>query len=118
MVWQTPDVFYTDSGILVADSHEAQHDTNENDAELGGHGQQVFIGADGCIDEVDGSKSKARVPGKRMSLLEGVVTEIIKVETIKLELLVNDPENPPPGTTGIARTAACLILQNPKNWMG
>ena len=98
-------VFHTDSGIWVADSHEAQHDTNENDAGLGWHGQQVSIGEDGCIDEVDGSKSTARVAGKRVTLLDTDATELIKVETMQLELLVKDPENPPPGTTCIARVA-------------
>ena len=39
--------FYIDTDIWVADSHEAQHDTNENDAGPSWHGQQVFIGADG-----------------------------------------------------------------------
>lgn len=43
--------------------------------------------------------------GERVTLLETDATEIIKVETMQLELLVDAPENPPPGTTCIARTA-------------
>lgn len=54
---------------------------------------------------MDGSKSKARVEGKRVTLLETEATEIIKVETMQLDLLVDDPENPAPRTTCVARTA-------------
>jgi hypothetical protein len=61
------------------------------------------LDSQGCVEEVDGFKSKAHLEGDRVSITETGVGQILMVQTVRLELQVDDPDNPPPGTTCIAK---------------
>ena len=96
-------VIETDNGTYASDSHEAQHADNEVTANLSWHGHLIVLDSQGCVEEVDGFKSKAHLDGDRVSITETGVGQILKVQTVRLELQVDDPDNPPPGVTCIAK---------------
>lgn len=96
-------VIETDNGTYASDSHEAQHADDEVTANLSWHGHLVVLDSQGCVEEVDGFKSKAHLDGDRVSITETGAEEIQKVQTVRLELQVDDPDNPPPGVTCLAK---------------
>jgi hypothetical protein len=96
-------VIFTDNGTYASDSHEAQHADDEETANLSWHGHMIVLDSEGCIDEVDGFKSRAHLTGDRIVITDTDATEITKVQTVRLELQVDDPDNPPPGVTCLAK---------------
>lgn len=96
-------VIHTNTGIYASDSHEAQHADDEQVANLSWHGHKVEIDSDGCIEEIGSFKSKAILDGHRVIITETAASEIYKAQTVRLELQVDDPDNPPPGVTCIAK---------------
>ena len=96
-------VIETDNGTYASDSHGAQHADDEVTANLSWHGHLVVLDSQGCVEEVDGFKSKAHLDGDRVSITETGVGQILKVQTVELEIMVDDPDNPPPGVTCIAK---------------
>jgi hypothetical protein len=96
-------VIQTDTGTYASDSHEAQHADDEVTANLSWHGHLIVLDAQGCIEEVDGFKSKAHLDGDRVVITDTESAQVLKVQTVRLELQVDDPDNPPPGVTCIAK---------------
>jgi hypothetical protein len=91
-------VVWTDVGIFASDSHEAQHADNENVANRSWHGHMLNISDEGCIDEIGSFRSSAKIAGTHVFISETGATEVIKAATVQLEILVEDPDNVPPGT--------------------
>ncbi|WP_415283627.1 hypothetical protein [Candidatus Nitrososphaera sp. FF02] len=113
-------VIFTDTGIYASDSHEAQHADNEEVANKSWHGHKVEFNEEGCIDEIGAFKSEAYIKNHRVIITDTGATQIFKALTVELEILVDDPDNPPPGTTCIVRVAqvfdeAVLALDNIKD---
>jgi hypothetical protein len=96
-------VIFTDNGTYASDSHEAQHADDEETANLSWHGHLIVLDSEGCIDEVDGFKSSAHLSGDRIVVTDTDATKILKVQTVRLELQVDDSDNPPPGVTCLAK---------------
>lgn len=96
-------VVQTDAGIYASDSHEAQHADDEEVANRSWHGHKVVVGPDGCIDEIGSFKSQARLAGDRVTITETGATQILGVLTVRLDLQVDEPDNPPPGVTCLAK---------------
>ena len=96
-------VIYTDTGIYASDSHEAQHADNEEVANKSWHGHLIVLDSQGCVDEIGAFKSKAHLDGDRVVITETEAAQVLKVQTVRLELQVDDPDNPPPGVTCIAK---------------
>ena len=110
-------VIYTDTGIYASDSHEAQHADNEDVANKSWHGHKIEFNDEGCIDEIGAFKSEAMIKNHRVIITDTGATQIFKAQTVELEIMVDDPDNPPPGTTCIVRVAqvfdeAVLSLDN------
>ncbi|HEY7507654.1 MAG TPA: hypothetical protein VH677_00870 [Nitrososphaera sp.] len=113
-------VIFTDTGIYASDSHEAQHADNEEVANKSWHGHKIEFNEEGCIDEIGAFKSEAHIKNHRVIITDTGATQIFKALTVELEILVDDPDNPPPGTTCIVRVAqvfdeAVLALDNIKD---
>ncbi len=99
----------------AVDSHEIQHgDTSTGSA---WHGQQVFLTDNPATPEEDATclngvehVTPATVGGKR-AIFEDMKGKDIKAKkitsaaTVRLQILVDDPDNPPPETTCIALVA-------------
>lgn len=96
-------VIHTNTGTYASDSHEAQHADDEQVANLSWHGHKVEIDSNGCIEEIGSFKSRAVLDGPRVTITETAAGEILKAQTVRLELQVADPDNPPPGVTCIAK---------------
>ncbi len=110
-------VIYTDTGIYASDSHEAQHADNEDVANKSWHGHKIEFNDEGCIDEIGAFKSEAMIKNHRVIITDTGATQIFKAQTVELEIMVDDPDNPPPGTMCIVRVAqvfdeAVLSLDN------
>jgi hypothetical protein len=98
----------------AVDSHEKQH----GDAGVGAewHAHRVNV-VDGCVNEVD-QVNPATVKNKHVWFENMVVrgnsgnpqtvgvAEITSALTVELHVLVDDPDNPPPGTECIAEVSA------------
>lgn len=113
-------VIYTDAGIFASDSHEAQHADSEEVANKSWHGHKVEFNEEGCVDEIGSFLSEAKIKNHRVIIKDTGATQIFKALTVELEILVDDPDNPPPGTTCIARVVqvfdeAVLSLDNIKD---
>jgi hypothetical protein len=91
-------VVWTDAGIFASDSHEAQHADDENVANRSWHGHMLDINEEGCIDEIGSFRSSAKIAGTHVFISETGATEVFKAATVQLEILVEDPDNVPPGT--------------------
>lgn len=63
----------------------------------------MVVGPDGCIDEIGSFKSQARLAGDRVTITETGATQILGVLTVRLDLQVDEPDNPPPGVTCLAK---------------
>lgn len=96
-------VIYTDTGIYASDSHEAQHADNEAVANRSWHGHKIVFGEDGCIDEIGSFKSQAHIKNHRVVITDTGATQIFKAVTARLELQVDDPDNPPPDVTCLVK---------------
>lgn len=96
-------VIYTDTGIYASDSHDAQHADNEDVANKSWHGHKIEFNDEGCIDEIGAFKSEAMIKNHRVIITDTGATQIFKAQTVELEIMVDDPDNPPPGTTWIAK---------------
>jgi hypothetical protein len=97
-------VVITDKGIFATDSHEAQHAESEGEttANKAWHGHKVTIeenaGPNGrdCLTEIGSFASTARMSGKHV-IITDVNAEIESAMTLRLELLVEDPDTVPEG---------------------
>jgi hypothetical protein len=98
-------VVVTDNGIYAADSHEAQHADDEQVANKAWHGHKVVVDENGCLTEIGSFKSQAKLAGSNVKITATGATKIVASMTVMIEILVDDPDNPPPGTTCIARVA-------------
>jgi hypothetical protein len=91
-------VVWTDTGIFASDSHEAQHADSENVADRSWHGHMLNISEEGCIDEIGGFKASAKIAGTHVFISDTGAKKVFKAATVELEILVEDPDNAPPGT--------------------
>ncbi|MGI0020752.1 MAG: hypothetical protein ACREAY_09815 [Nitrososphaera sp.] len=110
-------VIHTNNGIYASDSHEAQHADNEEVANKSWHGHKIEFNDQGCIDEIGAFKSEAVIKNHRVIIKETGATQIFKAQTVELEILVDDPDNPPAGATCIVKVKqvfdeAVLSLDN------
>lgn len=102
-------VFYTDDGIWAANNHGFGHGDPEGDAGHVWHSERViFDDPDNpkCLVGAD-NESEQRIAGKRVTLLNTAATEIFKAQTMELEHVADEPNNPDcPGA--IARVVKAL----------
>lgn len=91
-------VVFTDKGIFASDSHEAQHADSENVANRSWHGHKLNISETGCINEIGGFKASAKIAGTHVFIEGTEATQVFGAKTVQLEILVEDPDNVPPGT--------------------
>ena len=96
-------VAVTDAGVYASDSHEAQHADDEQVADKAWHGHMVTVDDRGCLTEIGSFKSHAKMAGSNVKISETGATKILTAMTVKLELQVEDPDNPPEGVTCIAK---------------
>jgi hypothetical protein len=96
-------VAVTDNGIYAADSHEAQHADDEQVADKAWHGHKVTVDQSGCITEIGSFKSHAKLAGNNVKIEDSQATKILTTMTVRIEILVEDPDNPPPDATCIAK---------------
>lgn len=96
-------VIVTDTGIYAADSHEAQHADSEQVANKAWHGHKVVVDSNNCLTEIGSFKSEAKLAGNNVKISATGATKIISAMTVMIEILVEDPDNPPEGVTCIAK---------------
>lgn len=96
-------VIVTNTGIYAADSHEAQHADDEQVANKAWHGHKVVVDENGCLTEIGSFKSQAKLAGSNVKITATGATQIISAMTVMIDILVEDPDNPPEGTTCIAK---------------
>lgn len=91
-------VFNTNDGIWAINGHKEAHSTDLPQW----HAERIF--ADGtCIQGIDiGSEQALIIAGNNAMIRADGVSEIYSVASVEFHLLVDEPDNPPPGTDCIA----------------
>jgi hypothetical protein len=94
-------VFETDDGIWAINGHQEPHSTDLPQW----HAERILV--DGtCIQAIDvESERPLIIAGTNVMVKATGVTEIFSVSTVEFHLLVDEPDNPPPGTECIAEVA-------------
>jgi hypothetical protein len=95
----------TDTGIYATDSHEAQHADDEQVANKAWHGHKVIVDENNCLVEIGSFGATSKMAGNNVKIVtEGEhPAKILSTLTLRLELQVEDPDNPPEGVTCIAK---------------
>lgn len=88
--------------IWAIDTHEREH--SGSGVGIDWHSQLVSLTGENndCLNEV-GRVGGATVNGKRATFEGLEANEITGAATVRLQVLVDDPDNPPPGTECIAK---------------
>ena len=94
-------VLVTDDGIWAINTHRAQHSTDLPQW----HAEKIL--ADGpCIQSIVVESERPLIISGTNVMVKGTeATEIFSVMTVEFHLLVDEPDNPPPGTECIGQVA-------------
>lgn len=87
-------VFATDNGVWAINGHQEPHSTDVPEW----HAERIFVDGS-CIQGIDvGSERPLIIAGTNVMVKASGVSEIFSVTTVEFHLLVDEPDNPPPGT--------------------
>lgn len=87
-------VFATDDGIWAINGHQEEHSTDLPQW----HAERIIV--DGtCVQAIDVESERPLIIAGTNVMVRGTgVTEVFSVTTLEFHLLVDEPDNPPPGT--------------------